>query len=128
MKEPTEEERKRLREWCGLHYEYYSLSSTLDTGWYHGSKYVSETVLPIDLNYLFKYAVPKLWKAEKVKALLDKGYFTRVVQYPKVKLLPISKGYGDLDYEWNCLLTLYTRYSDSKTYQEKEKDVCNSCK
>jgi len=69
MNEPTEEQKKRLWEWCGFaRYErqdphWKDMRWVLvypDKSW----SFDEENWLPIDLNNLFKWAVPKLDYAE----------------------------------------------------------------
>ena len=116
---PTVEQLKKLLDWLGFKY-------LGDGRWLYPDSVIHwqapPTKITIDeLGFLFQWAVSKLWKAEKVKDLLDEGFITRVVQYPVVKLLPILKGYGSVDYTWNCFLTLvYKPYLDSDKEERKE--------
>lgn len=126
----AEEQVKEFWEWCGWIEKFggkwrYEEFRTTNHWWEspNGRRFMDLPSLEAveALGYLFKWAVPKLWKAEKVKALLDEGFISRVVQYPVVKLLPISKGYGSVDYAWNCFLTLvYKPYLDSDKEERKE--------
>jgi hypothetical protein len=58
---PTEEQIKKFWEWCGL---YKDLATNGERYWFMGEEIVSPTNEEgnpiIDLNNLFKYAVPKL--------------------------------------------------------------------
>ncbi len=72
MKPPTEAQRKEFWEWCGFKWrKSIGLRRVLDSrgltpimsqeGWYYQDKYYGcHELPPIDLNNLFKYAVPKL--------------------------------------------------------------------
>ena len=70
MKEPTEEEVKRLWEWCGLkemecHTELMIGGNDSGVAWFYPEAtnsyiFLSFNVPPIDLNNLFKWAVPKV--------------------------------------------------------------------
>ncbi len=55
-KQPTEAQIKEFWEWCG--FECYS--TALEDLWFRMPGDESYKLLPIDLNNLFKYAVPKL--------------------------------------------------------------------
>jgi len=72
MNEPTDEQIKEFWEWCGLHYCQYINKVTGTTecsnglpmpyGWILPKAMgIRLGELPIDLNNLFKYAVPKLF-------------------------------------------------------------------
>ena len=68
MNEPTEAQIKEFWEWCGFWQDTY------DKGlWRFPDGYtVAGELLPIDLNNLFKYAVP---------FLQDKGYMVELFSY-----------------------------------------------
>ncbi len=60
---PTDEQIKEFWAWCGFKYGKGLNCNTLEpiTGWWFNKEYMSPKNLPpIDLNNLFKYAVPKL--------------------------------------------------------------------
>ena len=61
IKEPTDEQIKEFWEWCGFWYNEKEMGSTWVGGkWHHRTHYYDWRELPpIDLNNLFKYAVPK---------------------------------------------------------------------
>ena len=59
---PTKVQEQNFWEWCGL----YQSEQQIHTGWWHypdGS--IQHGFPPIDLNNLFKYAVPKLAETKK---------------------------------------------------------------
>ena len=62
-KRPTDEQVKEFWEWCGW---YIKASPTGTPYWYHPllgkDRWSGQFPIPIDLNNLFKYAVPKLTK------------------------------------------------------------------
>ena len=63
--QPTEEQEKWFWEQCGLTWQYYSFSvktneKITDAGWVFPDGEFHFNLPPIDLNNLFKYAVPKL--------------------------------------------------------------------
>ena len=58
----TKEQEEELWKGLGLTHEYHGASSTLESGWYSEGKFVGDNTPPIDLNNLFKWAVPKLIK------------------------------------------------------------------
>ena len=113
MNEPTQEIQKEFWEWCGwkeiLGKERWWYEKFKETNhWWeapNGRRYVDLPSLKgIEaLGSLFEWAVPKLWVAEDARYSEPT---TRVLQYPVVKLLPISKGHGDLGYIWNCFLII----------------------
>jgi len=56
MTEPTKAQEKEFWERCG--FKWWDTAEA----WCFGKDEVSRELPPIDLNNLFKYAVPKLWK------------------------------------------------------------------
>lgn len=56
MNEPTQEQQERFWEWCGWYWWEDGQSYT------YGASEVSRDLPDIDLNNLFKYAVPKLYQ------------------------------------------------------------------
>jgi len=79
MTEPTKEQIKAFWEWCGIKERFES-----DTGtwYYHYPNRVNDIELPpVDLNNLFKYAVPKfqdMGNPVTLEAYEHKGYLARV--------------------------------------------------
>lgn len=83
---PTGEQIKEFWEWCG--FEYHEAGETIVSGWLfslardvskagrwvHPSLESHKSLPPIDLNNLFKYAVPKL-NTLKFNVHLDKLYY-----------------------------------------------------
>lgn len=74
--EPTQEQIEEFWEWCGLRYECYDTPAMPHQGgaWLDTSgKLANEDepceLPPIDLNNLFKYAVPKLDQSRYYHAL-----------------------------------------------------------
>lgn len=73
-KQPTEEQVKRLWEWCGLVIKRQIIHSTQIGPEFEGTDFernytynkdgrlVSAGVLPVNLNNLFEYAIPRLQK------------------------------------------------------------------
>ena len=81
MKRPTYEQIEEFWEWCGLellkasdgNYRWFSLASEVNQSYDIVSPVDSETNLPIvDLNNLFKYAVPKLKVKGQPIAIVEK--------------------------------------------------------
>ena len=73
-KEPTEEQKNKVWKWCGLKYESYNTLAFPHQGgaWVDslGNSVDSENPFelpPIDLNNLFKYAVPRIQNLRWVK-------------------------------------------------------------
>jgi len=61
----TDEEKKLILEWCGFKLSYYCLKGERQGLALHYSEYPDGTQLrngipPLDLNFYFKYVVPKL--------------------------------------------------------------------
>ncbi len=72
-KEPTEEQIREFWEWCGFVHGSWQ-------GWFepkeNGGRYIGDDLPPVDLNNLFKYAVPIAIK--KLQATPNYGvYFSR---------------------------------------------------
>lgn len=77
MTEPTKEQIKEFWEWCG-----FTRLEYLDRLWYQRLEVSLPLALPIDLNNLFKYAVPKIWVCD-IK--LEEGIFWCVkVAHPEL--------------------------------------------
>ena len=79
MTEPTQEQIKEFWEWCGLRYECYDTPAFPNMGgaWIDTDDKLTNTEdpcepPPIDLNSLFKYAVP---------FVQDKGYMIELYSY-----------------------------------------------
>ena len=86
MKEPTKEQIKEFWEWCGM--------SKSPTGYWYYPDYSARPDAPeLDLNNLFKWAVPKLyelgWEYEM------KGYTYHIVNLYKEERRIASKGLKD---------------------------------
>ena len=95
---PTEEQIREFWEWCGLTYKDYPINYASNSceamcldpplsGWYdQKEKLVSfKTVPKLDLNNLFKWAVPKLEKSLELTVTFHRCH-------------------GNI---WSCLLTTY---------------------
>ena len=72
MDKPTEEQIREFWEWCGLLYEGYGNANRLK----------AKNLPPIDLNNLFKYAVPKLLEEYNIESYsfkqCDNWYYSEV--------------------------------------------------
>lgn len=100
MNEPTEAQIKEFWEWCGFRWEYVE---EVDDGFYNAPDGFTnehldnnELLPPIDLNNLFKYAVPKLdYKYQSVRIF---SYYDdlnhRMFWFAHV----INKDTGDVEY------------------------------
>lgn len=66
MNQPTKDQVRKLWEWCGLSHKVFPVvfgpEGSPNTGWYVGDKYIGPMQPYLDLNNLFRYAVPKVNK------------------------------------------------------------------
>ena len=88
MTEPTKEQIKVFWEWCGLN-EQPSGSWYTDSG-----EYVYMQIMPIDLNNLFQYAVPKV-----IEKSMSQGV-SELLAYQTLFALWLQKGYDALALFW----------------------------
>jgi len=94
IKEPTDEQIKEFWEWCGFWYNEKEMGSTWVGGkWHHRTHYYDWRELPpIDLNNLFKYAVPFLLASDR--------YSIRIYTHKANNEVTIIAHYhGDVSYQ-----------------------------
>ena len=90
MNEPTEAELKRFWEWCGVDGEAEICVIGDRTGEYTGKLVYP----PLDLNNLFKYAVPRL------------PHFREHLL--TIQFIPTSSAFNEPDREWACSIRQYS--------------------
>jgi len=94
MNEPTQEQIKEFWEWCGFEF----IKTSTKWGAYTGSYWISpcgpiHTFLPdIDLNNLFKYAVPKLGDSLEIELFMPStSWLCQIKQ--RTTTIATSQGY-----------------------------------
>lgn len=85
MSEPTQEQIKEFWEWCGFRYK--ESDGPLACYWETSNGRTWGYKLPrVDLNNLFKYAVPKLDQSRYYKALSSIFYYDAIKDDPALAL------------------------------------------